>query len=810
MTIQHLKAPDLYHHCEMDQFEFETTADLEDLTEVIGQDRAVEAVRFGIGIQRAGYNLFALGPNGIGKYSLVRRSVEDKAVSEAVPSDWCYVNNFQQPHIPLALELPPGRGKVLSRDMEQLIEDLHGALPAVFESDEYRTRSQAIEEELSERQEQTLAEIQKTAKEKNIELVHTPTGFTLAPTRDGAVLPVDDFERLPKAEREQIEKDVAELQEQLLKALHKAPKWQKESREKMGALNREMAAYAVGHLVEALREKYGELPAVVAYLNEVETDVVEHFRVFLRSDEKKPSFLGIELPGAEQTQVARYQVNALVAHDADGGAPVVYEDHPTYLNLIGRVEHRAHLGALETDFTMIRAGALHHANGGYLILDAMKVLMQPFAWEGLKRAVKSHEIRMESPGQLMSLVSTVSLEPQAIPLRVKVVLLGDRFIYYLLSYLDAEFSELFKVAADFDDRMDWNPESQQHYARLIGMLVRKEDLQHFDRAAVARVIEHSARLVSDAEKLSTHMRSVCDLLREADYWARENGRQTVSREDVQQAIDAADHRVDRVRERVQEEIHRGTLLIDTDGQKIGQVNGLSVVSLGNFLFGQPSRITARVRIGDSQVVDIEREVELGGPIHSKGVFILSAYLGAQYALDRPLSLSASLVFEQSYGAVEGDSASSAELYALVSALADAPIKQSLAVTGSVNQHGEIQPIGGVNEKIEGFFDACRTRGLTGSQGVVIPASNVKHLMLRPDVCAAVAAGEFSVHAVETVADGIELLMGIPAGQRDENGQFPDGSINQRVESRLSAYSDQMRAFISKGDGSANQEGEASE
>ena len=796
MAINKLKVTELYQRCDTEQFDFKTTAKLESLDEIIGQKRAVGAIRFGVGIQRDGYNLFALGPNGIGKSSLVRRYVEEKAQSKDIPSDWCYVNNFQQPHKPHVLELPAGMGHELSIDMEQLIEDLHAVIPAVFESEEYRTRSQVIEEELSERQERAIDELRKAAREKGISLINTPTGITLAPTRNDEVMKIEDFKRLPKEERDKIEEDTELLQERLIKALHKAPQWQKEARDKVAALNREMSAYAAGNLVDAVRKKYQELPALVEHLNQVEVDVVDHFRNFLRPEGEKPSFIESQLTGAEQTSDTRYRVNALVTRDTNAGAPVVYEDNPSYLNLIGRVEHRAYMGTLETDFTMIRAGALHQANGGYLILDALKVLMQPFAWEGLKRALQSQEIRMESLGQMTSLVSTVSLEPEPVPLQVKLVLLGDRRIYYLLSYLDPEFSELFKVAVDFDDRMDRNTDSQQLYARLVGTMVHDEKLLEFDSDAVARVIEHSARIVSDAGKLSTHMRSLQDLLSEADYWAREDNQEIVGRKDVQHAIDAADHRADRIRERVQEEIERGTLLIDTTGKKVGQVNGLSVIQLGNFSFGQPSRITARVRIGGSKVIDIEREVKLGGPIHSKGVLILSSYLGSYYSVDYPLSLTASLVFEQSYGEVEGDSASSAELYALISALSDIPVNQSLAVTGSVNQHGEIQPIGGVNEKIEGFFDVCSKRGLNGEQGVIIPASNSRHLMLRNDVCKAVEEGKFMVYSVETIDDGIELLTGMSAGQRDENGQFPADSINHLVQSKLTEYATKMHDYAS--------------
>jgi len=802
MAITRLQPDALYQYCDPQAFDFDSTTELEDLTEVIGQPRAVDSVRFGMGIRHKGYNLFALGPTGTGKHALVQRYATGQAQGEPVPPDLCYVNNFQQPHEPRMLQLPPGHGVQLERDMNQLIEDLHAAIPTVFESDEYRTRSQAIEDELDEQREQALKQVNADAEQKHIALIRTPTGFTLAPVRDGETMSQDDFESLSKKERKRIEKDTEALQEQLRRMLHEAPKWEKAVRVSMSELNREMAASAISHLIDTLRDTYHGLPGVIRYLDSVEKDVIENFRHFLRHDEERHglNILGMELGqrDEEQQMDKRYRVNALTTHQDDSGAPVIYEDYPSYNNLIGRVEHRAELGALITDFTMIRPGALHRANGGYLMLDALKILMQPFAWDGLKRALQSGEIRLESPAQLMSMISTVSLEPEPVPLDIKVILLGEPHIYYLLSMYDPEFNELFKVAVDFDFRMDRTRESQQLYARLIGTVARQESLRPLDRFAVSRVVEHSARLLEDGEKLLTHTRSLTDILREADYWAGQREHATVSREDVQQAIDTRIHRADRIREHMQEEIRRGTLLIDTSGEKTGQVNGLSVIDLGNFMFGRPARITARARMGDGEVVDIEREVELGGPIHSKGVFILAALLGACYLPDRPLAVSASLVFEQSYSEVEGDSASSAEYYALLSALADAPLRQSLAVTGSVNQLGRIQPIGGVNEKIEGFFDICNIQGLTGDQGVIIPATNVKHLMLRDDVRKAVEDGRFAIHAIDTVDDGIELLTGIPAGQRDKQGVFPAGSINRRVEDTLAQYSEAMQTYSGKG------------
>jgi lon-related putative ATP-dependent protease len=795
-TIERLDPKALCARCDPAQFTFKTTSDLEDLTEVVGQARAMQAIEFGIGIGRNGYNLFVLGNPGTGRRSVVRQFIERKAATEPVPPDWCYVNNFKQPHIPRLLELPPGTGAKLHRNMEQLIEDLRSAIPAAFESEEYRSRRQELEQELKERQEHAFEELRQQAESHGISMIRTPSGMAFAPMHKGEVLSSEEFHKLPEAEQKRIEAVVTSLEEQLEKIINQVPQVRREGQRRIRELERDVTMSAVGHLIDELKKEYASLPKVVSYLEAVQQAVIDNDDDFRRQEEgQEINILGISLSrAAGASALRRYQVNVLIDHGGAKGAPVIYEDNPSYQSLVGRVEHISQMGALMTDFTLIKPGALHRANGGYLILDVRKILMQPYAWEGLKRALSSQEVRIESLGQALSLISTVSLEPEPIPLDVKVVLLGERLFYYLLNYFDPDFGDLFKVAADFEDTMTRTGESDLLYARLIATIARKEGLLALDRAACARLIEHSARMAADAEKLSIRLRDITDRLREADYWARQAGRDVVTGDDVQRALDARIHRADRLRERLQDEIHRGTLLIDTQGERVGQVNGLSVVGLDDFIFGHPSRITASVRLGKGEVLDIQREVELGGPLHSKGVLILSGFLGARYASSRPLSLSASLVFEQTYGEVEGDSASSAELYALLSALAETPVKQSLAVTGSVNQHGEIQAIGGVNEKIEGFFDVCQRRGLTGEQGVLIPAANVKHLMLRHDVVEAVAQEKFHIYPVRTVDQGIELLTGLPAGERDENGLFPDGTINQRVEVRLLILAEQARAF----------------
>jgi lon-related putative ATP-dependent protease len=776
-----LKPQQLHHPCDPAQFGFQTTAELQDMTEIIGQMRAMDAVHFGAGIRHDGYNLFVLGPAGIGKRSMVRQFLEKKAKDEHEPADWCYLNNFAEPHKPQALRLPSGRGVELRDHMEQLVDYLRSAIPALFEGDEYHAKATAIQEEFSKRQEQVFKELGEDAEKQEIVLLRTPDGFAFAPTRNHEVIPPDEYEKLPDEEKKRVEAAIAGLQERLEKVMRQMPQWRRERHERIKQINRETTLSAVEHMMNELRASYADLPDVLKYLDIVQQDMVEHTDDFLKQEES--STIGGMTIVTHQS-FNRYQVNVLVTNGKKPGSPIVSEDNPTYSNLVGRVEHISQFGALVTDFTLIKPGALHRANGGYLLLDIRKVLSQPFAWEGLKRAMQSREIHIESLGQIYSLVSTVSLEPEPIPLDAKIVLFGDRLFYYLLQEYDPDFGELFKVAADFEEQLERNADTHQLYARLIATLARKEALLPFDRSAVSRVIEHSARLADDAERLSTHMRSVADLLREADYWARDAGHAAVESADVQRAIDTQIRRQDRLRDQLYEAILRDTLVIATQGAVTGQINGLSVIELGNFAFAQPTRITATTRLGEGELINIEREVKLSGAIHSKGVLILSSFLASRYARNQPLALSASLVFEQSYGFVEGDSASMAELCALLSNLADVPVRQSLAITGSVNQLGQAQAIGAVNEKIEGFFDICAARGLSGEQGVLIPAANIKHLMLRRNVVEAAEAGKFNIYAVENVDQAIAILTGLPAGEADAGGNYPEGSVNSKVAARL--------------------------
>jgi lon-related putative ATP-dependent protease len=773
----------LYRRCDPAELPFDLCSELEEAPGLIGQERAVEALNFAVRMRAKGYNVYALGATGTGRHTMVEELLRQTAAAEPTPPDWCYVNNFADPQQPRRLQLPAGSGAALSTAMKRLVEELRAALPAAFERDEYRARREAIEQQFKEKSESTFGALQREAESSSIALMRTPMGLALAPTRDGKVLTPDLFKQLPPAERERVQHDTEAIQAKLEATMRQVPLWEREHRDAAQALNRETTGFAIAHFMAELREGYQDLPGVAAYLDTVEQDIKENADDFLApaataTPEGGPSgpVPAPVLHDLEDAKFRRYRVNVVVDNGNQHGAPVIYEDNPTHQTLVGRVEHLARFGALVTDFNLLVAGALHRANGGYLLLDAQKLLTGNFGWASLKRALDAGQIRIETLEQLLSMASTVSLQPEPIPLAVKVVLLGPPALYYLLTTNDEDFPDLFKIAADFDDRVERTPETTLLYARLICGMTRREGLRPLDRDAVARLIEQAARQAGDSGKLSANVRSLLDLIRESNQLAADAGNDVIGAAAVQAAIDAQFRRGDRVYRRLQEEIGRKTIRIETDGEEVGQINGLSVISLGGLSFGTPARITAQVRLGRGEVVDIEREVELGGPLHSKGVLILSGFLGGRFGATRPLSLNASLVFEQSYGGVEGDSASAAELFALLSALAEAPIRQSFAVTGSVDQRGQIQAIGGVNEKIEGFFDSCRITGFTGRQGVIIPASNVKHLMLRHDIVAAAAAGRFTIHAMDTVDQGLELLTGIDAA-----------ALNLRVAARLDAF-----------------------
>jgi lon-related putative ATP-dependent protease len=775
----------LYRRCDLDALAFDSTDELGDIAATLGQDRAVEALRFGAAMTAKGYNLFVLGPSGIGKHSVTRDFLETRAHGESVPPDRAYLYNFDDPNAPRLLTLAAGRGRRFAADLDSLCEELRSAIPAVFESDEYRNRVQELHRTFGKRQEQAIREIQQAAEAQDIALILSQTGFTFAPRSNGETLDPESFQKLPQAEQDRIEHAVEALQDRLQTTLQQFPKWRKESQQQLESLNEEMAQLAVGQVIADLRERYADLSAAVAHLDAVRRDVVENVD-WLRQAERMHD------DGPIEPLLQRYRANVIVDHGEREGAPVVYENLPTYNHLIGRIEHRVMQGALLTDFSLVRAGALHRANGGYLVLDALELLRQPFAWDALKRTLAAGEIRIESLEQSYSIMSTVSLQPEPVPLDLKVVLLGDRMLYYLLAAYDPDFPDLFKVQADFEDDLERDADSQAQYARLIATLARRASVRPLDRSGVARVIEHGSRLADDSERLSMHGRSLVDLLNEADHFAGEAEAARIGQAHVQAAIDAQERRASRVRERMERAIQRDTIRIETSGAVVGQVNGLAVMQFGGYAFGKGSRITATARLGHGQLIDIERRAQLGGNIHSKAVMIIGNFIGARYAADRPLSLHASLAFEQNYGGVEGDSASVAEVCALLSAIAGVGLSQALAVTGSIDQLGRVQAVGGVNEKIEGFFETCARRGFADGQGVLLPRANVPHLMLRAPVREAVEAGRFRVVPLDHVDDAIELLTGMPVGERDAEGVYPSGTFNRLVDERLAHLAEVRR------------------
>lgn len=796
--MQGLTAKDLSRICDPETLSFETTEDLDPFDDFIGQDRALGAIRLSSEIPHRDFNLFVLGPTGSGRHAAVEKILSEQAATREPPSDWVYVNNFEAPDRPKALRLPPGTAVRLRRAMEALVDDLASEIPALFESEEYQAQRRAIEEELGEVQETRMAEFADHARAEDIALIRTPTGFMLTAIRDGKVLKREDFEKLDKKDQAEIDEKISRLQEVLASVLREAPKLEKEVRRRVEELNAEMAERAVASRFAEIESDLTAIEAVARHLKAVRADIIENAELFLAAAAKQNEgpFPGAIRKFHREAEFGRYSVNVMVSHGgrAERGAPMETEELPTLDRLTGRIEHVSHMGSLVTNFTMIKPGALHVANGGYLILDARRVLSEPYAWDALKRCLKNRSITITSLAERLSLVSTTSLQPDPIPLDVRVVLIGDRLLHTLLTVFDPDFGELFKLEADFSEEVARDADSLALYARFVGSYARREKLRRISAGGVARLLDEATRLAGDSTKLSLRLGALADILREADHYAGARGSDTTEAIDIEQAIGGKERRASRIRERMQEAIVRNTVLIDTSGSKVGQVNGLSVIALGTYAFGRPSRITARVRMGSGKLIDIEREVELGGALHSKGVMILAGYLASTYALDVPFSLHASLVFEQSYGGVDGDSASSAELYALLSAISGLPIAQNLAVTGSVNQLGEVQAIGGVNEKIEGFFDICNERGLTGTQGVLIPRANVEHLMLRRRVVEAVEAGTFRVIPVTTIAEGIALLTGTPAGDRGSDGAFPERSVNALVEARLRDFAETRRAF----------------
>ncbi len=798
--MRRLKPEELRAVCDPAGLPFSSTEELPTLEGMIGQERALSATTFGIGVRHHGYNLFVLGPPATGKTTTMQRLLAKAAQDEPGAADHCYVHNFTDGYRPTAITVPAGRGRELSDEMARLVEECKARLPRAFEGDEFERQKSKILEDLARGQEKEMARLEEAAQAAGFVIVRTPTGLAVAPAPRGKPLSHEEFEALPEAVKERIAAAASALEELVENTLRQLRQLERDARQAHEKLVSEVAAAATRQLIRELRERFAGLDGVQRYLDDVEKDLVAHAEEFRTAAEGKPVLPFLPPPGAF---LDRYRVNVLVDRSGARGAPVVFEQNPTHANLVGRIEHRAHFGTHVTDFTLIKAGALHRANGGYLILEAKDVLRNFQAWESLKKALTSRSIRIEEPLEEFRMVTAAGLAPEPIPLSVKVVLIGSPLYYYLLYALDEDFRELFKVKVDFDDSLPRTRETELLYARFIGGACRDDGIRHFGVDGVAKLIEHGSRLVAHQGRLSSRLGALLDLVRDAAFYAGTGGHARVTAADVSHAIEQKVYRSNLIEERIGRMIAEGTLLIATDGSAVGQVNGISVLSTGDHAFGRPSRITVRTYSGEPGVVDIEREAKLGGPIHSKGVMILTGFLAGRYARERPLALSASVTFEQHYEEVEGDSASSAELLALLSSLSGIPLTQSIAVTGSVNQRGEIQAIGGINEKIEGFFDVCRARGLTGRHGVMIPEANMRHLMLREDVVQAVCEGRFHVHAVSTVDEGLEILSGQPAGERSApGGEFPEGSVNAAVERALAENVERLKALRTNSHGAA--------
>ncbi len=763
-----------------------TSLDVPPRNGVIGQDRAVRSMGFGLSMDAPGYNIFVSGQPGTGKTTYVQSIISQIAPALPTPEDWCYVYNFSDKDNPVAISLPAGQGRIFQKDMAEMIAELRLSIPKAFEGSDYEQKKDMIEAAFREHMQNRFNELQKEAALISFSIEQTPGKVILLPVKDGKPISGEDFEKLPPEERKDFEEKSNQFEKKLEEALRESKVVEKQANEDISELEKKISFAVIEPLITRLMKKYESIPRIGQYLDVVSKDIEEKHELFQEkaASAARPKVFLVQRD--EVNQFTRYSVNLFVNNEKTSGAPVVIEPFPNYYNLFGKIEYKNQLMAVSTDFTMVKSGAVHRANGGYLILQAKDILTEPLVWEPLKRVLKYRQAIVENIGEQYQLVPTETIRMEPIPIKLKVILIGSPLFYYYLTE-DEDFTKLFKVKVDFDVEMPRNPDNLCKYASFVGSLCQKENLKYFDRSGLARIIEYGSRLAGDQNKLSTRFNEVGEIVYESIALAKAEGVTAVEASHVDKAIRERRYRFNRIEEKIQEMIVQDQIFIGTSGSVIGQVNGLSVIDLGGYAFGRPSRITAVTYIGRGGVINIERETEMSGSIHSKGVFTLAGYLGAKFAQDKPLGLTAQITFEQNYEGVEGDSASSTELYAILSSLADVPLKQSLAVTGSVNQHGEIQPIGGVTEKIEGFFDICAAKGLTGEQGVIIPASNIENLMLKDEILDAVREKKFHMYAVRTIEEGIELLSGIPAGKRDENGCFPEGSVFCRADRKLKEF-----------------------
>jgi lon-related putative ATP-dependent protease len=791
--VNQLPVEKLRNVCDASFLHCESTKDLVPLSEIIGQERAVRALKFGLGIKDHGFNVYVAGYPGTGRKTAVTNFVEAQAKTQPVPPDWCYVNNFGNQYEPKAIKLPAGKGKEFREEMKNFIENVKTALPKAFESEDYVARREATIKVLENQRKQMIAELSIKAEREGFIIQTTPIGILLIPVLNGKPLSEEEMLSLPQKTKDNINEKREALETEFRNTIRQLIDMERRIHDALKKLNKEVALYALGNQVESLMEKYPANSEVVTYLREVQNDILDNLQQFIRRGEPEQQ-LPFPVPWMKEEPYKKYEVNIVIDNSKISGAPVVVETNPTYHNLLGRTEKEAQFGALTTDFSMIRPGAIHRANGGYLIIPVEDLLRNPLSYDGLKRDIRDSKMSIEEPEERYGFLSIKTLKPQPIPLAAKVILIGTPYLYQLMFSLDPDFHELFKIKAEFDTTMPRTDEKVQQYGAFVCGLCEREGLKHLDGSGLAKLIEYSSRIIEDQFKLSTQFNSIANIIRESNYYAAQNNAEHITGNHVKKAIEEKIYRSKLIQEKIQEMITRGFFLIDTDDQKVGQVNGLSVMGLGDFAFGMPSRVTASIGLGREGVMDIEREAKMGGPIHTKGVLILSGYITDKYARDNPLSLSARLVFEQNYEGVEGDSASSTELYSILSSLSGLPIKQNLAVTGSVNQKGEVQAIGGVNEKIEGFFEVCKAKGLTGEQGVMIPDSNVQNLMLKEEVVDAVEAGKFSIYSVKTIDEGIEVLTGIKAGQQRADGTYEEGTVNYLVDKQLREMAEKLKDY----------------
>jgi len=775
-----------------------STKELVPLEGIIGQDRAVRALEFGLNIENGGFNIFVAGYSGTGRMTGVKNFVEELAKGKPVPSDWVYVNNFKNSYEPKAVKLPSGRGKVFADDMDDFIGSIRELLPKTFSSKDYAEKKESITRGIEEQKNRLLQHLRKKAHQQGFALKTTQIGLFVVPAIDGKPMTEDQYLSLSQKQKDEIQYKKTGVNKTLQDTVKKVRDLDRKISNEVKKLNHKVTLYSIERFVSDIKEKYKDNHDIQEYIEEVEKDILKNIKNFLPTKSAKGTIPNM-FPWMKELPFKKYEVNVLVDNSELKGAPVIIEQNPTYQNLFGRIEKEAQFGVLSTDFTMIHSGSLHNANNGFIVIPVEDLFKNIFSWDSLKMSLRDKKITIEDAGEKLGFISTKSLKPEPIPLNIKIVLIGIPYHYNVLYKADSEFKKHFKVKADYDLVMKRDSLNIKNYTRFICTLCMKENLNHLRSSAVTKILEYGARLAGDQNKISTRFSEISNIITEADYYAKANGSSFIEEEHIIMAIEEKYYRSNLIQEKIREMMKDGTMLIDTTGSVIGQVNGLSVLSLGDYSFGRPSRVTVTIGMGKAGIIDIERETKMGGPIHTKGVLILSGYLTEKYAVDRPLNISARIVFEQSYGGIEGDSASSAELYAMLSALSGIPISQDLAVTGSVNQKGEVQAIGGVNEKIEGFFEVCKMRGLNRKQGVLIPHSNIKNLMLKDEVIKEVESGNFSIYGIKSIDEGIEVLTNKKSGKRGKTGKFPKDTINFLIDEKIKDFTEKFNALSGKKD-----------